>query len=86
MFSITNLREALTPRQSESLFDVPLMYCMLMLIGVGFVMVTSASMPVAERLFDNPLHFTIRHVIFLVGFFFTVLVYLKYSDDLVETE
>ncbi|ASD68167.1 cell division protein FtsW [Pseudoalteromonas piscicida] len=69
MINVADIKEALTPRQSESLFDVPLMYCMLMLIGVGFVMVTSASMPVAERLFDNPFHFTIRHVIFLVGSF-----------------
>ena len=67
LVNTAHIREALTPRQSESLFDVPLMYSMLMLIGVGFVMVTSASMPVAERLFDNPYHFTYRHVVFLIG-------------------
>ncbi|WP_440054218.1 cell division protein FtsW [Pseudoalteromonas sp. T1lg65] len=69
MIALAQLKETLTPKASNSLFDVPLMYAMLMLIGVGFVMVTSASMPVAERLFDNPYHFTIRHTIFLVGSF-----------------
>ncbi len=51
--------------RTSRLFDAPLIYCMVLLVGVGFVMVTSASMPVAERLFNNPMHFTIRHSIFL---------------------
>lgn len=37
-----------------------------LLLSVGFVMVTSASVPVAERLFDNPLHFSIRHGIYML--------------------
>ncbi|OBP16655.1 cell division protein FtsW [Rheinheimera sp. SA_1] len=37
-----------------------------LLLCVGFVMVTSASVPVAERLFDNPLHFSIRHGIYML--------------------
>ena len=36
---------------------------MVLLLGVGFVMVTSASVPVAERLFGNPLHYSIRHLV-----------------------
>lgn len=51
--------------RSASLYDMPLMYSMILLIGVGFVMVTSASMPTAERMFNNPFHFTLRHGIFL---------------------
>ncbi|MAD03264.1 cell division protein FtsW [Pseudoalteromonas shioyasakiensis] len=70
MIAFADIREALTPKQSPQLYDVPLLYCMLMLIGVGFVMVTSASMPTAERLFDNPYHIIIRHGMFLImGFF-----------------
>lgn len=65
MIALTDIREALTPKQSAQLYDVPLLYCVIMLIGVGFVMVTSASMPTAERLFDNPYHITIRHSMFL---------------------
>ncbi|TMP08728.1 cell division protein FtsW [Pseudoalteromonas sp. S3178] len=65
MITFADLKEALTPKPSAQLYDVPLLYCMLMLIGVGFVMVTSASMPTADRLFGDIYHFTIRHGIFL---------------------
>lgn len=33
---------------------------------IGLIMVASSSMPVAERLFDNPFHFVIRHVIYIL--------------------
>jgi cell division protein FtsW len=32
---------------------------------IGLIMVASSSMPVAERLFDNPFHFIIRHSIYI---------------------
>jgi len=57
---------------ASSIYDPVIIYCIMLLIGVGFVMVTSASMPVAERLFNNPFHFTLRHAIFL-GLSFGVL-------------
>lgn len=38
----------------------------ILLLSVGFVMVSSASVPVAERLFDNPLHFSIRHGVYML--------------------
>jgi len=53
------------PEPSSALYDVPLLYAMLCLIGVGFVMVTSASMPAGERIFGNPYHFTLRHGAFI---------------------
>lgn len=65
MITFADIKEALTPKPSAQLFDVPLLYSMLMLIGVGFIMVTSASMPAAERLFDNSYHISIRHGMFL---------------------
>ena len=65
MIALADIREALTPKQSAQLYDVPLLYCVIMLIGVGFVMVTSASMATADRLFDNPYHISIRHSMFL---------------------
>ncbi len=47
---------------------------MVLLLGVGFVMVTSASVPVAERLFGNPLHYSIRHLVYiLIGLSFAYL-------------
>ena len=38
----------------------------LALMAIGLIMVTSASIPVAERLFNNPFHFAIRHAIYLL--------------------
>ncbi|KTF19292.1 cell division protein FtsW [Pseudoalteromonas sp. 10-33] len=65
MTTFAQIKEALIPKPSAQLYDVPLLYSMLMLIGVGFIMVMSASMPTAERLFDNSHHIAIRHGIFL---------------------
>jgi cell division protein FtsW len=33
---------------------------------IGLVMVATSSMPIAERLFNNPFHFVIRHSIYIV--------------------
>lgn len=46
-------------------YDSFLLLLLLSLLAIGVVMVNSASVPVAERLFGNPLHFTIRHLIYL---------------------
>ncbi|MDF2178433.1 cell division protein FtsW [Aliiglaciecola sp. CAU 1673] len=47
-------------------YDLGLIMIALSLLSMGLVVVTSASMPVAARLFDNPFHFAIRHVIYIV--------------------
>ncbi|KID57913.1 cell division protein FtsW [Pseudoalteromonas luteoviolacea] len=65
MITAINLKGIFESKKADTLFDLPLLYAMLCLIGVGFVMVTSASMPVAERLFDNPYHIIVRHGMFL---------------------
>ncbi|MEE2023140.1 MULTISPECIES: putative lipid II flippase FtsW [Alkalimonas] len=49
------------PRDYDSFY----LMLLLVLLAIGVVMVTSASVPVAERLFGNPMHFTYRHLIFL---------------------
>lgn len=54
------------PQSSFKPYDLSLLLVSFTLLCIGFVMVTSASMPVAERLFDNPFHFAIRHAIYLV--------------------
>ncbi|GAC15586.1 cell division protein FtsW [Aliiglaciecola lipolytica] len=46
-------------------FDVNFILLSIALMGIGLVIVTSASMPVAARLFDDPFHFAIRHGIYL---------------------
>ena len=47
-------------------YDLSMIMVVCVLLCFGFVMVTSASIPVAERLFDNPFHFAIRHGIYIV--------------------
>ncbi|MCB2262236.1 MAG: putative lipid II flippase FtsW [Candidatus Thiosymbion ectosymbiont of Robbea hypermnestra] len=45
--------------------DWPLLFCVLLLLGFGLVMVSSASMPIADRTFGAPFHFITRHVLAL---------------------
>jgi len=41
--------------------DWPLLLCVLLLLGLGFVMMSSASLAVADRTFGTPFHFIVRH-------------------------
>lgn len=52
--------------RAEKPYDIVLLLAAMGLLAIGMVMVTSASMPVAARLFDNPFHFSIRHAIYIV--------------------
>nr|WP_099034665.1 cell division protein FtsW [Lacimicrobium alkaliphilum] len=47
-------------------YDLGLLLIALSLMSLGLVIVTSASMPTAARMFDSPFHFAIRHGIYLV--------------------
>ena len=46
-------------------YDLVLVLIALSLLAIGFVIVSSASMPIAERLHNNPFHFAIRHTIYI---------------------
>ncbi|MBT0585524.1 cell division protein FtsW [Alteromonas oceanisediminis] len=46
-------------------YDLTVVLVALSLMSIGFVTVSSASMPEASRIFDNPFHFTIRHAIYM---------------------
>ncbi len=46
--------------------DMGFVLLALSLLTIGLIFVTSASMPTAARLFDNPFHFAIRHGIYMV--------------------
>ncbi|MFN3899796.1 MAG: putative lipid II flippase FtsW [Alishewanella aestuarii] len=55
--------------RDEGTFDNVFLTALLLVLAFGLVMVTSASISVAERLYGNPLHFTIRHLIYMaMGF------------------
>ncbi|MFQ6372786.1 cell division protein FtsW [Shewanella sp. YIC-542] len=53
--------------QAMPLYDQPLLLAILSLMGFGFVMVMSASMPEAQSLTGDPFHFVERHVGYLLG-------------------
>ena len=50
----------------HKVYDGGLLMAAFALMAIGLVMVTSASIPVADRLFDNPFHFAIRHCLYLI--------------------
>ncbi|MDC8832630.1 cell division protein FtsW [Alteromonas gilva] len=52
---------------SAPAFDGSIVLVSFALMAIGLVIVTSASMPVAERLYDNPFYFAIRHGIYIIG-------------------
>ena len=47
-------------------YDRLLLLVAIALMAIGLTIVTSASIPVAERLHGNPFHFAIRHSIYLL--------------------
>ena len=51
---------------SGAVFDRSFIVLTLVMFMIGLIMVASSSMPVAERLFNNPFHFVIRHAIYIV--------------------
>jgi cell division protein FtsW len=58
-------------------YDVNLLLLAMALLSIGLIIVTSASMPVAERLFDNPFHFAVRHGIYIVLAIFSALLVMQ---------
>jgi cell division protein FtsW len=50
----------------KAVFDRSFIVIALVMYMIGLIMVASSSMPVAERLFNNPFHFVIRHTIYIV--------------------
>ena len=55
------------PAHSEPVFDGGIVLVAFALMAIGLVIVCSASMPIADRLHDNPFYFAIRHGIYLIG-------------------
>ena len=57
---------SLNINKDRAVFDRSFVVIALVMYMVGLIMVASSSMPVAERLFNNPFHFVIRHAIYIV--------------------
>ena len=58
-------------------YDLSLLLVSLAILSIGLVIVTSASMPVGARLFDNPFYFAIRHGIYIVMALISALVVMQ---------
>lgn len=67
----TRLTELFNARHGQGgqqrAYDLSLVLVSLALMSIGLVVVTSASMPVAEREYANPFYFSSRHMIYLVA-------------------
>lgn len=52
--------------QPQALFDRTLLFTVMILVCIGFVMISSASMPAGERIYSNHYHFIFRHGVYIV--------------------
>lgn len=53
------------PSVSQHTFDRSYVLLAVAMYVIGLVMVASSSMPIAERLYENPFHFVNRHLIYI---------------------
>jgi len=53
------------PSRSHATFDRSYVLLAVSMYMIGLIMVASSSMPVAERLFNDPFHFVERHLIYI---------------------
>lgn len=60
------IASALTVRLNQRL-DIGLFLVVMVLLGLGLVMVTSASIDIADKNYSNPLHYFYRQSIYLLG-------------------
>ncbi len=63
--SLVQLFAAKHDEVAQRYYDLTIVLVSVALLAIGFIIVTSASMPISARLFDNPFHFAIRHVIYM---------------------
>lgn len=66
---------------SRPLYDRVLFTVAMALLAFGFVMVTSASLPTAERLTGNPFYFAIRHGVYIMISLAVLLGTLRIASD-----
>ena len=76
------LAEWFKPSTSQALYDRVLLTVSLALLAFGFIMVSSASLPTADRLTGNPFHFAIRHGIYIVISLLVMLASLRIPTTL----
>ncbi|MFS1702025.1 cell division protein FtsW [Alteromonas sp. AMM-1] len=65
------------PVHSEPVFDGSIVLVAFALMAIGLVIVCSASMPIADRIHDNPFYFAIRHGIYLIAAIIAAMVVVQ---------
>lgn len=64
--SVAKVFDSKATAKSSAVFDRTFVVLAFVMYMIGLIMVASSSMPVADRLFNNPFHFVIRHSIYIV--------------------
>jgi cell division protein FtsW len=65
-FKLPDFTRESTNSNAGITFDRTFIVLALSMYMIGLIMVASSSMPVAERLFNNPFHFVTRHMVYIV--------------------
>jgi cell division protein FtsW len=66
-FGLVSLTKRSRIKEQEPVFyDRGLLFLVLALIAFGWVMVTSASLPVSEKLYNNEYYISIKHAVFII--------------------
>ncbi|WOH35829.1 cell division protein FtsW [Thalassotalea fonticola] len=63
--------------KNQVTFDRGFIVIALAMYLIGLIMVASSSMPIGEKLFNNPFHFVIRHAIYIVMSLFIAAIALR---------
>jgi cell division protein FtsW len=58
-------------------YDALLLLIAVAILSIGFIIVTSASMPIADRLYNNPFYFATRHGIYILLAIIAALVVIQ---------
>lgn len=64
-------------QESHAAYDKLFLTLLLLILAIGLVMVASASVPVAARLYNNELHIITRHLVYMAIGFTAALVVLR---------
>lgn len=79
-FGLVSLTKRSKVKEQEPVFyDRSLLFLVLALLAFGWVMVTSASLPVSEKLYNNEYYISIKHAAFIVVALMSMMVVLFFK-------
>lgn len=71
-FGLVSLHKPKIEQEAPAIYDRGLLFLVISLMCFGWVMVTSASMPVSEKLYNNEYYVSIKHAAFILMSLFTL--------------